>query len=516
MKEINKTFKVDFEGRKYSRDFPWLETGVMMALASNSTLWDEIDNLYEENELDYLEAFERSMFFDKLFIRMFPSSIETRLIKLLAIYSWKEKRDDEEEFLLYFIKKGYKRYLNHIQNQGVSFSFEKLLQYLYYRKERVPEETQRSVIRIALYIKADELDFEEDGNSDFMRDYVIFPIVMGEENPYSLEEEISSKDKEKIKRVLGFQVKREILISELFTNTYKNLLEKQLVDEQELEPGIYRYFESLNRIIKYLSYDDLMFSSSTTIQRKDLWNFSALFRYSKEFDHLKEEDFELFLTAAILIFMMTKQYRELSEFYKEATITRGKLVAEEGRIKKQKSEIHKTLNDSKRQLDQLQAELQEKDVRIAELESLLKKKELEEKEMESLKKEVVSLREYVFREGIEPSNEDEEEEVTNMATNQEALHDVRIAVVGGHQRWHRRLKEALPKIRTVLPEETNLDLSFVRNMDIVCIETSYNNHTLYRRVMWELKQSRAKIHYMNSQINIHKMMEELVNIHQRA
>lgn len=516
MKEINKTFKVDFEGRKYSRDFPWLETGVMMALASNSVLWDEIDNLYEENELDYLEAFEISVFFDKLFFRMFPSSIETRLIKLLAMYSWKEKRNDEQEFLFYFIKKGYKRYYNHIQNQGTAFSFDKLLQYLYYRKNRVPEETQRSVIRIALYIKAEELEFEEDRNSNFMRDYVIFPIVMGEENPYSLEEEISSEDKEKIRKVLGFQVKREMLISELFTNTYKNLLEKQLTDEQEMEPGIYRYFESLNRIIKYLSYDDLMFSSNTTIGRKDLWNISALFQYSKEFDHLKEEDFELFLTAAILIFMMTKQYRELSEFYKEATITRGKLVAEEGRIKKQKSEIHKTLNDSKRQLDQIHTELQEKDIRIEELESLLKKKEQDEEEMKSLKKEVVSLREYVFREAIEPSNENEDEEASNMAIHQVYLQDVKIAVMGGHQRWHRRLKEALPQVRTVLPDETNLDLSFVRNMDIVCIETSYNNHTLYRRVMGELKQSRAKIHYMNSQINIQKMLEELVNIHHRA
>lgn len=516
MKEINKTFKVDFEGRKYSADFPWLETGVMMALASNSALWDEIDNMYKENELVYLQTFKKSVFSDKVFFRMFPSPIETRLIKLLSIFSRKENSNDEEEFLLYFIKKGYKRYLNHIQNQGVAFSFDKLLQYLYYRKERVPEEIQRSVIRIALYIKAEELGFEDDDNSDFLRDYVIFPIVMGEENPYSLEEEISSENKEKIRKVLGFQVKREILISELFTNVYKNLLERQLPDhreESEMEPGIYRYYESLNRIIKYLSYDDLMFSSNTTIGRKDLWNFSALFEYSKEFDRLKDDDFELFLTAAILIFMVTKQYRELSEFYKEATITRGRLVAEEGRIKKQKSEIHKTLNDSKRQLEQLQAELQEKDFRIAELESLLKKKELYEAETESLKKEVVSLREYVFREANESTNEEWDEEVTNVAVNQEALQDVKIAVMGGHQRWHRRLKEALPQIRTVLPEETNIDLSFLRNMDIVCIETSYNNHTLYRRVMGELKQSRAKIYYMNSQMNIHKMLEELVSIY---
>lgn len=84
--------------------------------------------------------------------------------------------------------------------------------------------------------------------------------------------------------------------------------------------------------------------------------------------------------------------------------------------------------------------------------------------------------------------------------------------MGGHQRWHSKIKQAYPSIRTITPDEVNLDFSFLANKDIVCFETTYSNHSIYHKALSELNETDVTLHYFNGQRNVYQLAKELHNI----
>ncbi|WP_144536604.1 DUF2325 domain-containing protein [Bacillus thuringiensis] len=62
------------------------------------------------------------------------------------------------------------------------------------------------------------------------------------------------------------------------------------------------------------------------------------------------------------------------------------------------------------------------------------------------------------------------------------LETVNILVVGGHNIWHKRIKNNLPNALILSQGENNIDSHLIKNMDIICVETTQMNHPVYNKV----------------------------------
>ncbi|MCU5281965.1 hypothetical protein OCA22_26770 [Bacillus cereus] len=62
------------------------------------------------------------------------------------------------------------------------------------------------------------------------------------------------------------------------------------------------------------------------------------------------------------------------------------------------------------------------------------------------------------------------------------LKTANILVVGGHNIWHKRIKNNLPNALTLSQGESNIDSHSIKNMDIICVETTHMNHPVYHKV----------------------------------
>ena len=73
------------------------------------------------------------------------------------------------------------------------------------------------------------------------------------------------------------------------------------------------------------------------------------------------------------------------------------------------------------------------------------------------------------------------------------------------------MKEVFPSIRTVSPDELNIDISFVNQMDIILFVTSYNNHANYNRLQEMLKSENVILYFINREKSIERIASNLLN-----
>lgn len=75
----------------------------------------------------------------------------------------------------------------------------------------------------------------------------------------------------------------------------------------------------------------------------------------------------------------------------------------------------------------------------------------------------------------------------------EKVQHLKIAVVGGHAKYHAQLKNAfLQDLFTVSPNKLNTDVSKLLNYDVIILITSYSTHSLYERSFDFVKRHQAK------------------------
>jgi hypothetical protein len=90
------------------------------------------------------------------------------------------------------------------------------------------------------------------------------------------------------------------------------------------------------------------------------------------------------------------------------------------------------------------------------------------------------------------------------------------AVVGGLTSWQDHLKTYLPSCRFVTPDELNMDMNFLLNVDLVFFNEAINNHSMYQKVKSTLFNSDIPICYTgtntNIKISLKKMYDKLRSI----
>ncbi len=80
------------------------------------------------------------------------------------------------------------------------------------------------------------------------------------------------------------------------------------------------------------------------------------------------------------------------------------------------------------------------------------------------------------------------------------LNDHAVCVIGGHSHWLADMQRILPKAKMYDPDKKNATMEAIETADILIINTSILNHTLYRRVQAAIAENpTVEIAYINTQ-----------------
>ncbi|MER1985245.1 MAG: hypothetical protein ABS948_05055 [Solibacillus sp.] len=99
-----------------------------------------------------------------------------------------------------------------------------------------------------------------------------------------------------------------------------------------------------------------------------------------------------------------------------------------------------------------------------------------------------------FEEPLEDVDEEATVETTPAPANYiEKIQHLKLAIVGGHDKYHTNIKNAFKQdVFTISPDRLNTDVSKLLNYDVLVFITSYNNHNLYNRSYDYVKKNQAK------------------------
>ena len=87
-------------------------------------------------------------------------------------------------------------------------------------------------------------------------------------------------------------------------------------------------------------------------------------------------------------------------------------------------------------------------------------------------------------------------------------------IVGGHPKWQEKMKEKLRKSIFLSPDDLNFDLNLINNADFICIDTKYNSHSLYEKIIDRARKLNKRVIYMpqntNRALNINYIYKNLI------
>lgn len=497
------------------------------AIAHHPKLKEKIDERYASDSVRYFSAYENSHYYRYPYLRLFPASDEIRMIKLLSMYLGEENTEigRGKTLLMDYILDGYKRVYDYVsRHQTLSFS-SFLAFYLERESEEMPEPIQTLISGMVLYLCDDTIDIVPPQIDPVLRT-VLYNLTYNEVHTKKDNEFETEKKKNEFlslqhfQSTTGIKVRKSEILDNVMSRVEEQLVKKLSKKEKEelmkkasyqnlYNKGLYRYWKPLTTLLRINEINDMNFSL-INITREDILDIYSTFTLSKKMKRLNEEEYEFFLTSSLVILMLIKQYKLLREEYVALFEEKGgkEEIQKKKRFQEEKQQFQEKEKAFKLEIAHLQEKAEALEKEVQHLKSEKKKSDIHEHQYEQLKKEVIALRKYAFEKEKEKWEEDENQEEA-VLENIKKLQDKKIAIIGGHEKWHQKIKEALPHVRTVHPDELGVDLHFLRNMDMVCIVTSYNNHSLYHKALSYLDKKETVLLYMNQQPNLTYFVKQL-------
>jgi hypothetical protein len=200
-----------------------------------------------------------------------------------------------------------------------------------------------------------------------------------------------------------------------------------------------------------------------------------------------------FLIPGIIIKGLIKAYKEVKEYFfknnKENMYLEMKNQADKIAQLESQNKFLSIQNDTlKNRLEEAYDKAEEayKD----EIRSLQKQvKDLQEQlaEVKQNEQELFALREFVF-------NLSQEEEIEK--TEQISEQYNRGVVIGGRERWQKRLQEKYPNFTFISADAKNFDTAIFNNADVVLFNTAYLSHAIYDKAMNEIRKRNLPIKYV--------------------
>ncbi|WP_026568325.1 hypothetical protein [Bacillus sp. UNC41MFS5] len=91
----------------------------------------------------------------------------------------------------------------------------------------------------------------------------------------------------------------------------------------------------------------------------------------------------------------------------------------------------------------------------------------------------------------------------------EYIRSRKIIIIGGSLNWQQKLKETFPTIEFFEVDEKNRDISKIKRVDAVFINTTIFAHSFYKKIMKELSKKETPLFYLSGQNNIEKTTLEI-------
>ena len=136
------------------------------------------------------------------------------------------------------------------------------------------------------------------------------------------------------------------------------------------------------------------------------------------------------------------------------------------------------------------------------VEDLSKKLSDEQQKADELNK----LRTFAF--SVQSEDVIEEKEISLS----ELIKDKKITIVGGHINWRNKMKKKYPKLNLLDGHSTSFDVQTLTSSDVVLLHTGNMSHTVYYKMIDELRTSDIKYDYIGKYNNVNLLEQEIAEI----
>ena len=486
----------------------------LIALGNSRPLRKEIDKEYSKNKLEYYEAAKKAEIHKNSIIYTYPSAVTESITKLAGIYFWCMAQNNFAS-MEKFIKIGFKNVYDYFKKNDV-IDLHKFVPSIFKNLKDVVKYTEQELadLHSVLYwlclgfLKPCELGICEDdvrasidriyfGNIGHNREILKIITKKYQQNINNLHSVYGLNLKKSNNRKSLDMLFYDITILEEFN--IDGITPAILRNYDKLRPllgkqSISKYTFMFTRIFNLLGIDSCTFEQSE-LTTEEFNQIFALYFLSKDEYALPDSERDLFLIALIYIKALIKEYQDTRLVYlanaREEnyldTLMLKKEIDEKLRLLRKEGARYNTENDQlKAKVDQLQTEMSRYERELTRM-----KRDMEQ--VESNKKELIALREFMFDQSNE-ATQDTDIEPDEYAKTLEILNNKACAIIGGHPNWVRKVKEILPNYSYVDVESLNRGLKYLDKKEIVFVNTDYNSHSLYHKVVAQLEKSETKLH----------------------
>lgn len=502
-----------------------LHSYLSIALGGNSYLHPYIDNCYREREWEYYEAFQNSVLKRNALFTMYSTKSEEKIRQVAAILEWsiQVQRFAQIEKL---IKKGYKFVYQYFHlNKRIDFEHF-MRSYAKRKKTKVVKEIDLIYHNIVLWYLCKQ--YGKSFNKENVAWRSFQDVLLATFNEVEIQKVMFSKkslaeNKKEIERLYReYEISRHIRFDTIGT-FLDYLISIRLKKIQEANPNISveeaekkvfevsptRYIGAIGGWLKTLQIHEMDALNQIPFSKMELDTVFLELLYAQKYHYITNDDQDLFLITCLYQKCLVSLYHETKQMYLEQSKREYYLglKAKEARIKEQEAELSRKEREWKlknqqlqREVDGLTEELRQKTYTIRQLEQQIEN-------LEDYSEEVFALRTYAYK--VERTEENEEENVPSLNTMIEFIKSMNIVVIGGSLNWQQKLKEWLPSVELFETDEITRDLSRIKRVDAVFINTAVLSHAFYKKVMKEMNKKGTPLFYLGGHSNMEKTLLEI-------
>lgn len=498
-----------------------LHVYLSIALGGNSYLHPFIENCYREREWEYYEALQRSPLKSNALFSMYSTKSEEKIRQVAAILEWSNQ---EQQFtqMERFIKKGYKFVYQYFQlNEQIDFEHF-MRSYAKREKKKIVKEIDLIYQNIVLWYLCEQYGKPynkkniawqsfQDVLSASLNEVEIQKVMFSKSMIQKYKKEIESLYKQyQIARNVKFDTIGtflDYLISVQLKEIQKENLNISAEDAEQkvFEVSPTRYIGAMGGWLKTLQIHELDALNQMPFTKAKLDIVFLELVYAKKYNYITEDDQDLFFISCLYHLCLSSLYIETKQMYLEHSKKEYylNLKAKEVHIKEQEVELQRKEKEWQAKYQQQQREIEGFTQELRETNSRIRQLEQQIENMEDYSEEVHTLRSFVYK------VEREEEKIPSVEIMIEYLESMKIVIIGGALNWQQKLKDLLPKIELFQADEINRDISKIKRVDAVFLNTAVLSHAFYKKVQKETSKKEAPLFYLSGHNNIEKTILEI-------
>lgn len=465
------------------------------AFASNKSVHKLIEDIYEENRVEYYQLAKSSPWYNHEIITSQSIIKEIVMKRSLGILA---KGDNEE--ILKIVIKGWKQTYNIVIQQNIIRVNEVMLRLLpVEEKQQLDKLTSDrfnsyAIIPVALGNLLDKrIDITDDMYDVVMNNCGVRLKLANNEHRFSLDA-LASEDRKKV-RVFKNSIYAETEINRFWASHAASASE----DLFNFSMGLSYLFDTENLSISIIEEESL--------SEKDIEEILAA--YFVTAGNRNRTEGGKFLAAGHIVKALLRAYRRLKEEHfktnKETLyleLDTALHQANEARL--ESNNLQWIIEEKNKEIENLRKQVSAEYGRAAavfkdELKTVRKENsELQQK----LDQMMIDLKEYekiIFA-------KQEPVEIVDID-----LSSIRGVIVGGHETWHSKMKAVLPDNWRFIHPDDNYDLNVIANAEIVFFYVGYLNHVIFTDVIAETRRRNIPVGYLK-QINEQECLKDILKM----